>query len=178
MFTKNLPRLLAQRAICQARLIHNGHLLQPYSPMSNAVHRRHMSTPAPQVNTNSELSMHEYHQLSDSYMDAMLESLEAFVDSSDEMSYEVEYHSGVLTLTLGEGCIYVINKQPPNKQIWLSSPFSGPKRYDYSSQHDDWVYSRDGSTLGGLLNDEIAKITQEPVDLGLGPDGRYRSSSS
>lgn len=26
---------------------------------------------------------------------------------------------------------YVLNKQPANKQIWLSSPVSGPKRYDY-----------------------------------------------
>ena len=31
--------------------------------------------------------------------------------------------SGVLTLKLGSKGTYVINKQPPNKQIWLSSPF-------------------------------------------------------
>lgn len=29
----------------------------------------------------------------------------------------------MLTLKLGEKATYVINKQPPNKQIWLSSPF-------------------------------------------------------
>ncbi len=56
------------------------------------------------------------------------------------MGYEVEYsvslvlpiltidhqlrdQSGVLTLRLGPRGTYVINKQPPNKQIWLSSPF-------------------------------------------------------
>lgn len=33
--------------------------------------------------------------------------------------------SGVLTLKLPDGHgTYVINKQPPNKQIWLSSPSS------------------------------------------------------
>lgn len=31
--------------------------------------------------------------------------------------------SGVLTLSLGPHGTYVINKQPPNKEIWLSSPF-------------------------------------------------------
>lgn len=31
---------------------------------------------------------------------------------------------GVLTLKLKGNKIYVINKQTPNKQIWLSSPFS------------------------------------------------------
>jgi len=32
--------------------------------------------------------------------------------------------SGVLTLDLGSHGTYVLNKQPPNKQIWLSSPVS------------------------------------------------------
>lgn len=60
----------------------------------------------------------------------------------------------------------MINKQPPNKQIWLSSPLSGPKRYDYvvsgegqSQKEDtatgDWVYIRDGSTLGELFLKEL-----------------------
>ena len=30
--------------------------------------------------------------------------------------------SGVLTVRLGDNGTYVLNKQPPNKQIWLSSP--------------------------------------------------------
>jgi frataxin len=60
----------------------------------------------------------------------------------------------------------VINKQPPNKQIWLSSPVTGPKRYDWvisgESMHDkegggqgDWIYLRDGSRLSQLLKKEI-----------------------
>ena len=60
----------------------------------------------------------------------------------------------------------MLNKQPPNKQIWLSSPVSGPKRYDYvakESQTDgregggggEWVYIRDESTLDELLLREI-----------------------
>lgn len=30
--------------------------------------------------------------------------------------------NGVLNLALGDKGTYVVNKQPPNKQIWLSSP--------------------------------------------------------
>ena len=70
--------------------------------------------------------------------------------------------AGVLTITHPQGT-YVLNKQPPNKQIWLSSPVSGPKRYDYvADQHrkegdgdGEWVYLRDGSTLDELLLEEI-----------------------
>jgi frataxin len=69
---------------------------------------------------------------------------------------------------------YVINKQPPNKQIWLSSPKTGPKRYDYvvlgESQQEkqdtamgDWVYIRDGTTLNDLLIEEIGIDLSTPV---------------
>ena len=76
-------------------------------------------------------------------MDALLESLETLLDEVGRTEYEVEYsvsimsfpsgwlhtlisshsQSGVLTLNLADKGTYVINKQPPNKQIWLSSPF-------------------------------------------------------
>jgi frataxin len=61
---------------------------------------------------------------------------------------------------------YVLNKQPPNKQIWLSSPISGPKRFDWvikqegmnakeGSGQGDWVYMRDGSSLTEILRKEL-----------------------
>jgi frataxin len=149
----------------------------------------------------------KYHALSDQTMDTLLEELETFLDSLGNSGYEVEYHvrwghlpvlcqprfdkytvwsqSGVLTLHLADKGTYVINKQPPNKQIWLSSPFrcaslsvsflqskdicepSGPKRYDYIASSDEWVYSRDGKSLGDLLNEELSEVIQDTVDLGL-----------
>lgn len=74
--------------------------------------------------------------------------------------------AGVLTLKFPPAGTYVLNKQPPNKQIWLSSPVSGPKRYDWvvmsDSMHDkegtavgDWIYLRDGTTLSDLLRKEL-----------------------
>ncbi len=73
----------------------------------------------------------------------------------------------------------MINKQPPNKQIWLSSPKTGPKRYDYVIIGDgqdqkqdtavgDWVYLRDGSTLNDLLAEEIGIDVRGFVDAELG----------
>lgn len=81
----------------------------------------------------------------------------------------------MLTITFPPHGTYVINKQPPNKQIWLSSPVSGPKRYDWLGEQPkveeskkgedgspvvdgvagDWVYMRDGSLLSELLKGEI-----------------------
>ncbi|KAK2462084.1 hypothetical protein APHAL10511_006547 [Amanita phalloides] len=100
-------------------------------------------------------------------MDNLLESLENLLDGVGQANYEVEYHGGVLTLILGDKGTYVINKQPPNKQIWLSSPFSGPKRYDYSEEVGDWIYLRDNQTMGDLLNDELGRVLERNVDLRL-----------
>ncbi|TFK76868.1 Frataxin [Pluteus cervinus] len=113
------------------------------------------------------MKVETYHSLSDTTMEALLDSLETLIDDVDNTEYEVDYHSGVLTLNLGDKGTYVINKQPPNQQIWLSSPFSGPKRYDYSPDHDDWLYSRDNVAMGQLLNAELTKALGRPVDLGI-----------
>ena len=95
-----------------------------------------------------------------------------------------------MTLKLGDEGTYVINKQPPNKQIWLSSPVrcveilvvswchyllrancrrasSGPKRYDYSQPEGSWIYSRDQRSLGQLLNEELSKAFKKDIRLGI-----------
>ncbi|KAJ7597276.1 hypothetical protein C8J56DRAFT_314425 [Mycena floridula] len=113
----------------------------------------------------SILSMERYHSLSDKTMNSLLEELEDIVDQHGNPSHEVDYHSGVLTLRLGEAGTYVINKQPPNKQIWLSSPFSGPKRFDYSEADDSWRYARDGQSMSSLLDEELGRVLEEPVKL-------------
>jgi len=44
---------------------------------------------------------------------------------------------------------------------------SGPKRYDYSEEKDDWLYSRDGVALSDLLDSEISQIVGRAVELGM-----------
>lgn len=45
--------------------------------------------------------------------------------------------------------------------------FSGPKRYDYVPEVDDWRYSRDGMGLGGLLDRELTDVFGTKVSLRL-----------
>lgn len=68
---------------------------------------------------------------------------------------------------------YVINRQSPNKQIWLSSPISGPKRYDFvvitagsktgNGTKGYWLY-KDDVTLHDLLQKEISAMVKGPVE--------------
>ena len=75
----------------------------------------------------------------------------------------------------------MLNKQPPNKQIWLSSPITGPKRYDWvvigDHMHEkqdtrvptqgQWLYLRDGSNLTDLLNEELTLNIPKDINSGL-----------
>ncbi|KAJ3948684.1 hypothetical protein N0V92_013091 [Colletotrichum tropicale] len=151
-------------------------------------------TPKEEVKTSVvELSDADYHELADTYLETVLTKLEELQDAREGV--DVEYapgpplmifvhkqdadspsniQAGVLNVTFPGAGTYVINKQPPNKQIWLSSPISGPKRYDWvvvgDSQNEKegtaagaWVYARDGSTLDDLFLKEL------DVDLSIAP---------
>ena len=93
-----------------------------------------------------------------------------------------------MSFSLGGGNDFVLNKQPPNQQIWLSSPlryecpsacaisvdreWSGPKRYTWDENTTAWVNTRDRHCLVGLLNKEIQEITGH--DLQLSPERVFR----
>ncbi|KAH3084060.1 hypothetical protein KXW28_001606, partial [Aspergillus fumigatus] len=94
------------------------------------------------------------------------------LEKSQEAGSDIvaEYSAGVMNISVPGVGTYVLNKQPPNKQIWLSSPISGPKRYDWVLEGDQmhekqdtrpfgngqWIYLRDGSNLTDLLNAELS----------------------
>ncbi|TGZ84819.1 Frataxin [Ascodesmis nigricans] len=111
-----------------------------------------MSGPPPHA-TNASITVDEYHKLADSSLEAMLDAFE-WMAESDETVQDVEYSNHVLTLSVPKG-VYVFNKQPPTMQLWLSSPVSGPKRYDWDADKETWVYLRDGTLLEDLLTEEL-----------------------
>ncbi|XP_060788312.1 frataxin, mitochondrial [Neoarius graeffei] len=106
-----------------------------------------------------------YEKLAEETLDALAEYFEDLADESfTAADYDVMFSSGVLTVKVGgDHGTYVINKQTPNRQIWLSSPTSGPKRYDWTGER--WVYAHDGMALHDLLSTEFSAIFQSNMDL-------------
>ncbi|KAK4197094.1 hypothetical protein QBC40DRAFT_232963 [Triangularia verruculosa] len=159
-----LTQALSRTSVPSVRFISNSSASQHQgiTPDNQGVAPK--ETPKP-IQTPAEITDSEYHVLADEYMDRLLHHLEDLAEERSDM--DVEYSAGVMTVDFGRNTgTYVINKQPPNKQIWLSSPKSGPKRYDYvvlgEGQHEkqdtaagEWVYLRDGTSLTELFRDEI-----------------------
>ena len=103
------------------------------------------------------------------FCDETLDTLSEYFDEVAEIEnvpkeFDVSLESGVLTIHVSKTIgTYVINKQAPNKQIWLSSPLSGPKRYDFLN--NTWLYVHDGKYLHQLLEEEFTKHLSFTIDL-------------
>ncbi|XP_043832942.1 frataxin, mitochondrial [Dromiciops gliroides] len=106
-----------------------------------------------------------YEKLAEETLDSLAYFFEDLGDKPyTSKDYDVSFGSGVLTVKLGGDLgTYVINKQTPNRQIWLSSPSSGPKRYDWTGKN--WIYAHDGVSLHELLEKEFSKALKTQLDM-------------
>ncbi|XP_053858839.1 frataxin, mitochondrial isoform X1 [Vidua macroura] len=117
------------------------------------------------LSDTSSLDETTYEKLAEETLDSLADFFEDLTDKPfTPEDYDVSLGSGVLTVKLGGDMgTYVINKQTPNRQIWLSSPTSGPKRYDWTGRN--WVYSHDKVSLHELLSKEFSTALKTKLDL-------------
>jgi len=107
----------------------------------------------------------DFEKFCDETLDTLCEYFDNVADlETVPTELDVSLESGVLTIHVSKNIgTYVINKQAPNKQIWLSSPLSGPKRYDFIN--NSWFYNHDGKFLHQLLEEEFSQHFSFIVDL-------------
>lgn len=107
----------------------------------------------------ADLNPITYKRLADRTLEHLQEQLELFVDEHAGEGSDVEFSGDVLSLTLASKGTIVLNKQSPNKQIWSSSPLSGPLRYDLADDHSDWICTRDPHrSLGDVIADDVEEM--------------------
>lgn len=104
-----------------------------------------------------------FHKAADGVLDTLLEDLEAVIEERGLEEADLEFGQGVMTLKLGGPGTYVINKQAPNREIWMSSPVSGPVRYAHDGKR--WIYRRDGHLLHDRLEKELSHLLGGPMTL-------------
>ncbi len=70
---------------------------------------------------------------------------------------DVDLEGGILHIELEDGGKYVINKQVPNREIWMSSPQSGARHFTFDDQGNCWLDTRNGENFYELLSTELAR---------------------
>ena len=91
-----------------------------------------------------------------------LEHLQLAVEAVDSAQVDdVSLSDGVLNIETTAGT-FVVNKQAPKMQLWLSSPISGPLHYDMRVGEGDavWVCDKDGHDLRRRLEEELRTVLQ------------------
>ncbi|XP_021906595.1 frataxin, mitochondrial [Carica papaya] len=132
------------------------------SPSTDLGDRSHSPTA---IDYRSLLQEDEFHRLANSTIHDLQEKFEEYGDTVQIDGFDVDYGNEVLTLKLGALGTYVLNKQTPNRQIWLSSPLSGPSRFDWDQNLQAWVYRRTKANLLELLESEVEKLCGKPINL-------------
>ena len=76
--------------------------------------------------------------------------------------FDVDLNGGILGVELENGAQYVINKNVPNCEIWMSSPLSGASHYYLDDDLETWVDTRSGDKLFVLLARELSQAAGMP----------------
>jgi frataxin len=88
----------------------------------------------------------DFHLAADNALEAVCDA----VDNCDDLieacpDLDANFAAGVLTIDIPPHGTWVLNKQSPNRQIWWSSPVSGPMRFELENgdhEENKWVHTR------------------------------------
>ena len=84
-------------------------------------------------------------------VDAVLERIETAVESTDEIDIELE--GGVLTLECPDSSRIIVNRQTPNREIWVAARSGG---FHFAHREGEWRDTRSGEELFASLARIIA----------------------
>lgn len=102
-----------------------------------------------------------FHSIANRTLDVVVNRLDEGDINLD--GFDIEMAEGVMNILMGENGTWVLNKQTPNRQLWLSSPISGPARFDYETSSECWIHSRTGESLNDLLVKEFSEVCGIPI---------------
>ena len=92
-------------------------------------------------------------------VDAVLSRIEAAVEESDTLDVDLE--AGILTITCRDGSRIIVNRQTPNREIWVAARSGG---FHFVAREGQWRDTRSGDELFASLARIVASQGGEEVD--------------
>ncbi len=79
-------------------------------------------------------------------VDAVLARIEASVEGEDELDVDLE--AGILTVTCPDATRIIVNRQTPNREIWVAARSGG---FHFACREGEWRDTRSGEELFASL---------------------------
>jgi CyaY protein len=79
-------------------------------------------------------------------VDAVLAAIEAAVEAHDALDVDLE--SGILTVECADGSRVIVNRQTPNREIWVAARSGG---FHFAHRDGAWRDTRSGDELFASL---------------------------
>jgi len=92
-------------------------------------------------------------------VDAVLARIEASVEEQDALDVDVE--GGVLTVTCPDGTRVIVNRQTPNREIWVAARSGG---FHFVAREGEWRDTRSGEELFASLARIVSAQSGTRVD--------------
>lgn len=98
--------------------------------------------------TYKEFTDSEFTKMANNLLDHITEVIE---NNDQEGNLDIDLNDNILTIINNDGT-FVINKQSAAKEIWLSSPVTGP--YHFAFNGEKWI-SKSGDELFAKLTKDL-----------------------
>ena len=92
-------------------------------------------------------------------VDAVLARIERSVESSDALDCDLE--AGILTITCPDDSRVIVNRQTPNREIWVAARSGG---FHFRWKDGQWRDTRSGDELFASLARILASQAGENID--------------
>lgn len=86
------------------------------------------------------------------------DTVESWAEDLGISEYDATFELGVVTISFGSKGAFVLNKQASIRELWLSSPVSGPSHYYYCPSTRLWRDTRQRTELLSRLEYDINHI--------------------
>lgn len=93
-------------------------------------------------------------------VDAVLARIEAGIETSETLDVDLE--SGILTVTCPDGSRVIVNRQTPNREIWVAARSGG---FHFRKDEGEWRDTRSGEELFASLARIVESQSGEKIRL-------------
>lgn len=99
-------------------------------------------------------------------VDAVLARIEAVIDEANS-DIDCDCNGGILTLTFANDSKVIVNRQTPNREIWVAAKSGGFHFKWHAVPQEAWRDTRSGETLALVLTRVISAQAEEVISVTL-----------